>query len=735
MFANLAFFTASFLVGRFVIRKSKVELTSFVFLPASVVLGSVIVSLVLFGSGYIFPYTSLILYLIVFIISMLSIFGNVLVTDKAGPARLAKALAKRAARYSQTSFHTTRQVWRGQFMKARLGSLARVTRLDVFRSLRIWFIVIFLILLVVWLFGRSLFFSPEGGLIAGDRLVWVDWPIHIGIASNFAFGENVPPENPTFAGERLIYPFFADFVSGMLMGMGASLPQAFALPGIVLTLCFFWLFVGFVREIMRGIVEIGEVGAVKVGLTALVLSLFWGGLGWVFWLSELAEKGFNPQDILFPPREYSFWGEKGLWFFTFIFSEILPQRAFLFGLPMFFLVLLLIVKGLFEPRSKNFLHLTGPASRISPVSLQTRPPRRTQTSEDSTGVPLRESPVRQNLVLAGVLAGLMPFFHMHAFIALWIVSVSFVVLFGLLKLLKALKGKKQIVLIAYRLSLIAYFFLPFLFLSLLQAPLFLGKGGVIRFHLGWMSEGENIFLFWFKNTGLFIPLMLLGLLRVLKELKGKEKFVVVLGVASLSLFIIPNLFTFAPWGYDNLKLFTFWYLIGSIFVAYGLVRLGKWGWWGKLGAMLLFLSLTLTGFLEVGRLLQTQKTQIGMWKREDFVLAERIKEKTEPDSIFLTASIHDHPVVSLAGRKTIIGYPGNSWSWAIAGWDIREKDVHTMFRGGARAKELWKKYEIDYIIVSDRERWFERDLDERFISENTDLWFEQENTKVYKVKY
>ena len=56
-----------------------------------------------------------------------------------------------------------------------------------------------------------------------------------------------------------------------------------------------------------------------------------------------------------------------------------------------------------------------------------------------------------------------------------------------------------------------------------------------------------------------------------------------------------------------------------------------------------------------------------------------------------------------------------------------------MYKGGEVAQALWKKYAIDYIMVSDRERYFEKNLNETFIKQNTQLVLDEGTTKVYKV--
>lgn len=239
---------------------------------------------------------------------------------------------------------------------------------------------------------------------------------------------------------------------------------------------------------------------------------------------------------------------------------------------------------------------------------------------------------------------------------------------------------------------------------------------------------DNFIWFWFKNTGIFWPLVFLGLWKGRFNSFGKAVF-----VGGMCLFIVPNLFQFAAWEYDNLKILTYWYLLAAPFCVTGLVWIYKKVPLGKLVATGLFLSLILTGLFEVGRLLQPQKTLIQLWSKSDYELVETIRSITEPDAVVLTAAIHDHPVATLAGRKLIIGYPGNSWSWGLKDWSVREHDVRQMFQGGSEAQLLWKKYGIDYILISDRERWFAKDLDEGFIASKTRLILEQGSVALYKV--
>lgn len=646
MWVALLFFLVSSLFGYALVKLLKLEASPLVVLSTSVLLGTVATALLFFFTAWVVPVSQMSLVIELVVLAGVSIYF----------------LKNNLAAFQKS-------LWEGIW---KLFSCSHREKL----------LGLFFIVLVVWLFGRSLFFDNKGQLFAGDRLVWTDWPVHMAIAASFAWGHNFPPQNPTFAGIPLIYPFFSDFVSGLLLALGASLPQAFIVPGMVLTLAFFGLYVAVGSRLLKASKLFKDLLALKLtAMGALFLSLFWGGLGWVYWLAEaFTNETTLVETLLAPAREYTFWWDKGLWFFTFLYSEILPQRGFLFGLPMFFLVLLLVYEGWQKRRLSNF-------------------------------------------VIAGFLSGLMPFFHTHSYLSLVILAITL----GSIGAIGLIKGDK-----AYKkkyLEAVFLFFLPFSVLSLIQLPLFLPQSQGFPWRFGWMKEGENFFLFWFKNTGFFWPLFILGFW------KGKfSGFVKALGIASSALFILPNLFQFAPWGYDNLKIFTYWYLIGAPFVMVGLFWIWRIRLIGPLCASLLFLSLTLSGVVEVGRITDTENVRVGLWVREDQEFAELIRQKTSPEAVFLTAAIHDHPVVSLAGRKILLGFPGNSWSWGIRDWYEREQDVHVMFRGGEAASELWKKYGIDYIVVGSRERGFERNLDEGFIAQNGELVLEKGTTKVYKVK-
>lgn len=525
------------------------------------------------------------------------------------------------------------------------------------------------------IFIKSLIVDSSG-ISAGNRLVWTDWPVHFAIISSFAKSDNFPPENPLYAGQIISYPFFADFLSSILQVLGVSLKTSIVFPSVVLSISSVFL------VYYLGILITGKKSSAIVGL---LVGLFWGGLGFLYFFSDLINSSNFFETLKFPLKEYTFYQEKNLWFFNFVYAELLPQRAFLFGLPMFLISLILLFIGLTNNK-------------------------------------------KSYLLVSGYIAGIMPFFHTHSYLSLLIISGSFI----LLTLITNFKNHGLEHVLRQIRNLLLYFASPIIGLGLIQLPIFLSidLNQTIGFNWGWTKGTENFFVFWFKNTGLFWPLLIYSLLKIKTNPSAKY-----IGIASLILFVLPNIFRFAPWPYDNLKIMTYWYLISAFFVSASLIHLYNKGILSKIFVIILFVSLTLSGFMEVARILNTEKTKFLLWSREDQELANDLLEKTPPKSLVLTAAIHDHSSSALAGRKTIIGFPGNAWSWGLADWQQREIDVHAIFKGDPiYADFLLKKYNVDFVLISPREKFFEKDLNEMYFSQNYSLVSQKENYKIYKIR-
>lgn len=634
MLLALFYFVASFFTGQAVLEFLGISLPSIRFVIA-IIIGTIVNILAIFGASFLFG------------LNLTTALTTILVT-------LLPSLI---------------------FLFKRIDSFAIFEKIEIRKN---WFVLIgFLIisLFIILLFTKSIYVN-SAGIVAGNRLVWTDWPVHLAIISSFVHGDNFPPQNPLYAGRLISYPFFVDFLSAILQVLGTSLKTSLVMPGIILGLSavFLLYYLGTLITERKSTAIVG-----------VFVGLFWGGLGFWYFLQDLATSSNFWQALTYPPHEYTFYQEKNLWFFSFLYSELLPQRSFLLALPMFLVSLILVIFGL----SKK-----------------------------------KKSP----LLLAGYLVGIMPFFHMHSYLSFLLFSLVFIpfTLFSTFKIDGFTQAKKQFF------NLIIYFAFPVIGLSLVQLPLLLSVNlnQTFGFNWGWLKGKENLFLFWFKNTGFFWPLWFFAILKTKISLLARN-----IAIASLLLFILPNIFRFAPWSYDNLKIMTYWYMIGGFLVAQSLVFLYQKKYLGKVIAIFLFLSLVTSGIIEVTRVFNTQKTKINLWSKKDLELAATVIEKTPPRSVILTAAIHDHPVTALAGRKIIIGFPGNAWSWGFADWSQRESNVRAIFKGDPiYTPYLLEKYKVNYILISARERYFEPAINEKYFQEKFTFIDGDQDYKLYKVQ-
>lgn len=93
-------------------------------------------------------------------------------------------------------------------------------------------------------------------------------------------------------------------------------------------------------------------------------------------------------------------------------------------------------------------------------------------------------------------------------------------------------------------------------------------------------------------------------------------------------------------------------------------------------------------------------TQI--YSSTDISFAEIIRQATPPDSLILHAPIHNSPV-GLAGRRSLIGFPGHVWTHGIDPSD-RESQIRKIYAGKPDADRLIRQYGINYAVVTPAER-------------------------------
>lgn len=224
----------------------------------------------------------------------------------------------------------------------------------------------------------------------------------------------------------------------------------------------------------------------------------------------------------------------------------------------------------------------------------------------------------------------------------------------------------------------------------------------IGWHFGWDRGEESVWLFWFKNTGLFIPLLLAALL----WRRGKplvERGLLFYYLPFTLCFIIPNIVLVAPWVWDNIKVLFYWYVASVPLVALLLARLWRGGGALLRGAMIaLLLSLTLAGALDVWSVVASRAVKLEEFDRDGISFAEALERQTRPRALIMHAPTFNHPVF-LTGRQSLMGYPGHIWTHGLR-YQEREALIKRIYAGGIDAAGLLSSAGVEYVVVSPLER-------------------------------
>src|SRR2546421_12761383 len=182
--------------------------------------------------------------------------------------------------------------------------------------------------IVMWLvFDRALLEKPEG-IYTGVLNNYGDLPFHISVITRFAFGQNFPPEDPTFAGARFTYPFLTDFISAMFVRVGASLRDSIFIENWIIGIALVGVLHRFGWQLLRNR---------TAAILTPVLVILNGGFGWAMLFSDVNKtEGGVFQILKHIPHSYTILPEmeQGWRWGNSVTSLLVPQRGFLLGIPL-----------------------------------------------------------------------------------------------------------------------------------------------------------------------------------------------------------------------------------------------------------------------------------------------------------------------------------------------------------------------------------------------------------------
>lgn len=236
-----------------------------------------------------------------------------------------------------------------------------------------------------------------------------------------------------------------------------------------------------------------------------------------------------------------------------------------------------------------------------------------------------------------------------------------------------------------------------------------------------MHQGTALTMFFIACLDLSLTIR--GIAESRSEGKRLMLWIAQAGIASwmiLSIFII----WYRQYDLEMLR-FTDFYAISSIFLcAFGLLlvaaenvfmadRTTKPRFTGMLAAKQLctFLIVFVMTVSSVMTILRECKSEYQVYSADEAALSEAIKEHTDPDETILAGSYLWNLVTPLTGRNIVTGTGTFLFFHGINGFIEREEDVKCMFGNPEDNPDLFRKYRIRYVLISNAERGYPIDYD------------------------
>lgn len=379
-------------------------------------------------------------------------------------------------------------------------------------------------LLVGVVLASGLWHATPNGIAAGGSN-WSDLGVHLSIAQSLNAG-NFPPDVPYFAGEPLIYHWFADFHAAIVArAAGIFAIPSFVISSAILAGALALVVHGLARALLRG----GR--ARRAALLAAVLVIIGGGLGWVRLVGDVVNGLGDPVALVTAHSYDNSWydaqtpGQVTWPYFripSVMGTGLLVHRATTAGLPMVVAAVLLLVTGL-------------PTAGARAAGWRDRP---------------------ALIGLAGLLGALLAPFHFFFFPAFLLIALGWVLVARRLFDRDTLRNAGLLI-APYLLAV------PFAAAALLQAR----GSDALKLVAGWesapLADGPLAVLFFYLSN-LGIP-FLLALVALCWPRVPHRAF---LALWLLVLFIVPNVVQVSVIGFDMNKLFQAMWIAVAILAAW-----------------------------------------------------------------------------------------------------------------------------------------------------------------------
>lgn len=589
-------------------------------------------------------------------------------------------------------------------------------------------ILLAVILIPVWvlvarLFANAYTINDDGSIMVGHLASFSDWQAHLTYTASFAYAENTGLKLPLASGYDLGYHAGMNLFSALLIPAGTSLPGSLELGGAFTLFAF------------PGAMYCAGMRVFKdqaVALLGTALFLFFGGWGWIEFFRDVSHSQVDvwprlprtytrlPElEILRPGQEPGQGSTGKLWMENPIVGHFFPQRPTLIGFPLVLMVL-------------SWLHTAWNTTDETTPRTGMRP-----------------------FLFCGLLVGLVPFFNLFAFgvplgfAGLWWLLTRFDRRWLWFLVPAAILAYPMV---RYMQPPSSHLEIPYDWVAHVTQANSPGGAYPLANHI------DDWILFWARNMGLFIPLLLIaqaisifgtnmagqapdgdpggrpGRFRVM----SRQSAIATLPVWLL--FIVANAIKPHPWNGNNTHYFVFLLLIGAFPVAALLINTVRRLPAATVVALPVLLTMTLAGALDViatnervahpypVTAMDSGGVAVGMWART-----------TDPDAVFVIesgwpggyASIHQHPVPALSGRDVVLASDGWVYDLGIPDWPQRKDHMRLILEAAPGWQQLVDLYEVDYLVVgAPTPGW---DPNHEFWEANADVVYRHAGWTVYEL--
>jgi hypothetical protein len=163
---------------------------------------------------------------------------------------------------------------------------------------------------------------------------------------------------------------------------------------------------------------------------------------------------------------------------------------------------------------------------------------------------------------------------------------------------------------------------------------------------------DGFLYMWWKALGAFI---VLSLIHVPLSLTKRQMSYY---IPSMFVFFVSNFVQYQPWSLDNTKVFNAAFIpLCCVGISYFLTKISEFGVFGTLTSIGLFCYCVASGVLSANKCWHDNGNLWGI-NEAPFIIAEWVRNRTDPKGVWLTDQGHTNPIVCLAGRQNFLGYKG-----------------------------------------------------------------------------